>query len=136
MSIEKRLRMNLERLRERARVFHREVYAVYLACRDPRTPWYAKLLGAIIVAYALSPIDLIPDFIPVVGYLDDLLIVPLGVTLLLKIIPKEVLDECRIKAANQGIVKRSWFVPFLIVVLWLAFGIWLVRILWKLFLAD
>ena len=128
--------MVLKRLKERARAFHREVYAVYLACKDPRTPWYAKFLGAIIVAYAVSPIDLIPDFIPVIGYLDDLLIVPLGVALLLKMIPKEVLEECRARAADQGIVKRGWFVPLLIMGVWLALGIWLVRILWKAFAAD
>jgi uncharacterized membrane protein YkvA (DUF1232 family) len=77
-----------------------ETYALYLACRDPRTPWYAKLLAAGVVAYAVSPIDLIPDFIPVLGVLDDLVIVPLGTLLAIKMVPKEVMAECREKARN------------------------------------
>jgi uncharacterized membrane protein YkvA (DUF1232 family) len=77
--------------RERARQLKREAKALYLACRDPRTPWYAKALGAAVLAYALSPIDLIPDFIPVLGLLDDLILVPLGVLALRALIPSEVL---------------------------------------------
>jgi uncharacterized membrane protein YkvA (DUF1232 family) len=75
-----------------------EVYALYLACRHPATPWYAKLLLAAIVAYALSPLDLIPDPIPLLGYLDDLLLLSLGIYLALKIIPEPVIAECRNKA--------------------------------------
>lgn len=71
---------------------------VYLACRDPRTPWYAKVLAGGIVAYALSPIDLIPDFVPVLGYLDDLIIVPLGIALAVRMIPEPVLADCRLRA--------------------------------------
>lgn len=88
----------VERLRQRARALKREVVALYLACRDPRTPWYAKLLAAAIVAYALSPIDLIPDFVPGLGYLDDLVIVPAGLTFALKLIPAPVLADCREQA--------------------------------------
>jgi uncharacterized membrane protein YkvA (DUF1232 family) len=66
-------------MRDRARVLKREIYALYLVARHPRTPWYAKVLAGAVVAYALSPIDLIPDFIPVLGFLDDLIIVPLGI---------------------------------------------------------
>ena len=77
-----------------------ETYALYLAYRDPRTPWYAKLLAAGVVAYAVSPIDLIPDFIPVLGILDDLVIVSLGAALAVKMVPKEVMTECREKARN------------------------------------
>jgi uncharacterized membrane protein YkvA (DUF1232 family) len=77
-----------------------ETYTLYLACRDPRTPWYAKLLAGVVVAYAVSPIDLIPDFIPVLGILDDLVIVPLGAFLAIKMVPKEVMAECREKARN------------------------------------
>ena len=81
-----------------------EVYAVYLAYQDPRVPWYARLWAACVVAYAFSPIDLIPDFIPVLGYLDDLLIVPLGIALALRMIPAEVMAECRAKAqANMSV---------------------------------
>jgi uncharacterized membrane protein YkvA (DUF1232 family) len=88
----------IARLRQRAHQLEGETYALYLAARDPRTPWHAKLLVAGIVAYALSPIDLIPDFIPVVGYLDDLILVPLGITLAVKLIPPHVLADCRARA--------------------------------------
>jgi uncharacterized membrane protein YkvA (DUF1232 family) len=84
--------------KQRARELKRETYALYLALRDPRVPWYARLLGAGIVGYALSPIDLIPDFIPVLGYLDDVILIPLGIALLLKIIPAAVMVECRERA--------------------------------------
>jgi len=76
----------------------REVLALSLACRHPLVPWYAKLVGAVVVAYALSPVDLIPDFVPVLGYLDDLVLVPLGVLLVRRLVPPQVLDECRIRA--------------------------------------
>jgi len=75
---------------------------VYLAARDPRVPWYAKLVAAAVAAYALSPIDLIPDFIPVVGHLDDVIIVPLGLWLAIRLIPPAVLAELRDRAATQG----------------------------------
>src|SRR5271168_4684119 len=88
--------------RERARKLKQDVVAVALAVRDPRVPWYAKALGACVVAYALSPIDLIPDFIPVIGYLDDLVLVPLGLLLMLRRIPAEVLAEHRLAAADTA----------------------------------
>ena len=88
----------IENWKRRARKLKRETYAVYLACRHEKTPWYARLLAACVVGYAFSPIDLIPDFIPILGYLDDLLIVPLGIALVIKFIPAEVLVECRAKA--------------------------------------
>jgi uncharacterized membrane protein YkvA (DUF1232 family) len=78
-----------------------ETYALYLAYRDPRTPWYAKLLAGAVVAYAFSPIDLIPDPIPVLGYLDDLVLVPLGIALAIRAIPAPVLADCRQQAANS-----------------------------------
>ena len=84
---------------ERVRNLKRDVVAVALAVRDPRVPWYAKALGACVVAYALSPIDLIPDFIPVLGYLDDLVLVPLGLLLIVRLIPADILAEHRIAAA-------------------------------------
>ncbi len=90
-----------EALKERAEALEREAYALYLAYRDPRTPWYAKVWTALVVAYAFSPIDLIPDFIPVLGYLDDLLIVPAGIALALKLIPAEVWRECRARAQRE-----------------------------------
>jgi len=82
----------------RARQLETEVYALYLAYRHPRTPWYARIFAAVVVGYAFSPIDLIPDPIPLLGYLDDLVLVPLGVFLALKLIPPEVLVECRREA--------------------------------------
>ena len=84
-----------------ARSVKRDVYALYLATRDPRTPWYARLLAACVVAYAVSPIDLIPDFIPVLGYLDDVIIVPLGILLALRLIPPVVMAECRARAEQD-----------------------------------
>jgi uncharacterized membrane protein YkvA (DUF1232 family) len=81
----------MSRLKQWARIIKRDVHAVYLAARDPRTPWYAKLLAACVAGYALSPIDLIPDFIPVLGYLDDVLIVPLGILAVMKLVPAEVM---------------------------------------------
>jgi uncharacterized membrane protein YkvA (DUF1232 family) len=87
------------RLREWARVIKRDVHALYLAARDPRVPWYAKALAALVAGYALSPIDLIPDFIPVVGYLDDVILVPLGIVLVIRLIPPEVMAEHRDVAA-------------------------------------
>jgi uncharacterized membrane protein YkvA (DUF1232 family) len=88
----------LSRLKARAQLLKTETYALYLAARDPRTPWAARGLVLLVVAYALSPIDLIPDFIPVLGYLDDLLIVPAGIALALRMIPREVMEESRERA--------------------------------------
>jgi len=85
-------------LKQRAHNLKAETLALYLAARDPRTPWYAKILVAGIVAYVLSPIDLIPDFVPVLGYLDDLILVPIGIALAIKLIPHSVLVECRVQA--------------------------------------
>ena len=88
----------LENLERRARALKAETFALYLAARDPRTPWYVKLLVASIIAYIFSPIDLIPDFIPVFGYLDDLILLPLGIILAIKMIPQPVLVDCRARA--------------------------------------
>jgi len=87
-----------ERWRHRARQLKAESYALYLAFRDPRVPWYARVLIFLVVAYTLSPIDLIPDVIPVLGYVDDLVIAPLGIALALRMVPAEVLAECRERA--------------------------------------
>jgi uncharacterized membrane protein YkvA (DUF1232 family) len=98
-----------------------ETYALYLAYKDPRVPWYARAWIAIVVAYAFSPIDLIPDFIPVLGYLDDLVLLPLGVALALRLIPRAVLEECREKAAELLHQKRpvNWTAGVLIIAIWL-----------------
>ncbi|MBU1669667.1 MAG: DUF1232 domain-containing protein [Actinobacteria bacterium] len=112
------------RWRDRAEALRRETYALYLAYRDPRTPWYAKVLAVCVVAYAASPIDLIPDFIPFLGYADDLVIVPLGIALCLKLVPGEVMDECRGRAREELVPgSRVGRVAAVIVV-----GIWLVAL--------
>jgi uncharacterized membrane protein YkvA (DUF1232 family) len=88
----------IERWKQRARHLKIEIYGLYLAYRDPRVPWYAKAFVALVVGYAFSPIDLIPDFIPVLGYLDDLVLIPLGVAVAINMIPEKVMDDCRTRA--------------------------------------
>lgn len=114
--------------KDEARALKREVLALYLACRDPRVPWHAKALAAGVVAYALSPIDLIPDFIPVLGLLDDLILVPLGVLAVRALVPPAVLEDCRQRAARMEEKPRSWIAAVVIVLIWiaaiLAFSYW------------
>ncbi len=113
--------MNLERWKQRARQLKAETYALYLACRDPRVPWYARILAACVVAYAFSPIDLVPDFVPILGYLDDLILIPLGIALLLRMIPAPVMAECR-KRAGEAMADGKpthWVAAAVIVVIWL-----------------
>jgi uncharacterized membrane protein YkvA (DUF1232 family) len=107
--------------KERARLLKGEVFALYLAYRDPRVPWHARLAIACVVGYALSPIDLIPDFIPVLGYLDDLVLLPLGVALALKLVPPDVLDECRARAQTAMTEDRrsNWIAGGLFIAVWL-----------------
>ena len=111
-----------------------EIYALYLAYKHPRTPWYAKVLAALILGYALSPIDLIPDFIPVIGYLDDLIIVPAGITLLIKIIPRDILEECRAKARSDLLDRRQkgWIAAIIIVLIWLLTIYLILSLIWPL----
>lgn len=110
----------LDKLKQRARALKHETIALYFAFRDARTPWYAKILAALVLAYAFSPIDLIPDFIPVLGYLDDLIIVPAGIALTLKLIPPEVMDEARLTASAKN-PERSvgWIGAGIIILIWL-----------------
>lgn len=107
--------------KRRARQLKSETYALLLAYRDPRVPWYAKVFAALVVAYAFSPMDLIPDFVPVLGYLDDLLLVPLGIALAFKMIPPAVVAESRLKAqeALSEQRPRNWIAAGIIVVIWL-----------------
>lgn len=107
----------LNQLKARARALKNEAFAVYLAAKDPRTPWYAKALIFFVVAHTFSPIDLIPDFIPILGYLDDLIITPGGLWLAVRLIPPEVLAEARVKAAAQGIDKSLGKVGAVIIIL-------------------
>ena len=118
---------HLERWKQRARELKQEVHALALACKDPRVPWYAKPVAVSIVAYALSPIDLIPDFIPVLGYLDDLILVPIGISLLLKIIPPEVIRDCRDKASAARI-QGQWIAAGVIIAIWILAALILARL--------
>ena len=120
--------------KEKARALKRETYAVYLACRDPRVPWYGRVLAACIVGYAFSPIDLIPDFVPVLGYLDDLILIPLGIALLLKIIPSEVIAECRERAAvaMAGGKPTNWIAAGIIVAIWILLALAAVALTYRL----
>ena len=93
--------MDIKSWKTKSKQVRTEIVALYLASKHPGTPWHAKVLAALIIGYALSPIDLIPDFIPVMGYLDDLIIVPAGIALLIKIIPRDILEECRAKAQSD-----------------------------------
>jgi uncharacterized membrane protein YkvA (DUF1232 family) len=108
-----------EQIRQRARALKRESHALYLAARHPATPWYARLLAGLVVAYALSPIDLIPDVIPLLGYLDDIILVPAGIALVLRLIPPTVMAECRAQAAAAPARPRSLAGAGFIVGLWL-----------------
>jgi len=112
----------LDQLRKRARQLKAETFALYLAVRHTGTPWYAKLFVAAVIAYALSPIDLIPDFVPILGYVDDMILIPLGVTLALKMVPAAVMAECRGRAqeamADAKLV--SHVAGAVIVLIWLA----------------
>lgn len=117
--------------KERVRALKQEAYALYLAMRDPRVPWYARLFMALVLAHTFSPIDLIPDFIPVLGYLDDLLIVPLGIALTLKMIPPEVMTDAR-RQAEAGLAEGapvSRLGAVLVVAVWLLLllaAVWLI----------
>ena len=122
-----------ETLTQRARRLKADTYALYLAARDPRTPWIARLLVAGIIAYALSPIDLIPDFIPVLGYLDDLVLVPLGITLAIRLIPDDVLRECRARAQRtlHGAAPASRVASAVVVAIWIALALLGVAIVYR-----
>ncbi|AIX73137.1 YkvA family protein [Mixta calida] len=118
------------RLRRWARLIKRDSLTLWYACRDPRTPLWLKLMTGVLVAYAFSPIDLIPDFIPIIGLLDDAIIVPLGVMLLLRLLPKEIRISSEAKAEQRRrkgkkVVSRAGLVMVLLI--WLAVIVWCVR---------
>jgi uncharacterized membrane protein YkvA (DUF1232 family) len=119
----------IQRLESWARRLKVEVYALYLAYKDPRVPWYARVFVAVVVGYAFSPIDLIPDPVPVLGYLDDLILIPLGVALAIRMIPAPVLAECRKKARDAKDRPVSKVGALVVVIVWLALAalaVWLV----------
>ncbi len=119
--------------KEKVRQLKFQAYTLYFAYRDPRTPWYAKAFAALVVAYAFSPIDLIPDFIPVLGYLDDLILIPLGVILALRMIPPEIIEqsEARAKQALDEVKPKFKFMGAVIIGVWVVVGLlvayWLAR---------
>jgi len=125
----------LERAKLWARAIKRDVLALWIAARDPRVPWYAKALAMAAAAYALSPLDLIPDFVPVLGYLDDLLIVPLGILLVVALIPAALMAEFRAQAATLAAKPRSTTAAVVVVLIWIAAAALAGWWLWRLFAA-
>ena len=130
----------MQRLKNWAATLKREVMALWFACRDPRTPWYARALAMLIVAYALSPIDLIPDFIPVLGYVDELILLPVGIYLVLKLVPAQALADARARAQSwvesRQPKPRNWIAAALIVLVWVGM-LWAAFILiWPMFFLD
>ena len=117
----------MKQWQQKAKELKRETYALYYACKDLRVPWYVKLLATCAIAYALSPIDLIPDFIPVLGLLDDLILLPLAIILILKLIPADIMDDCRRQAeatvASDKNQLQSWNASVVIIVIWFIVGV-------------
>jgi uncharacterized membrane protein YkvA (DUF1232 family) len=120
----------LGRIKSWAAVLKRDVVALWIAARDPRVPWYVKAVAAAVAAYALSPIDLIPDFVPVLGYLDDLLIVPLGIWLAVRLVAPALMAEFRAAAADMARRPKSRTGLAIIVAIWLAAAIVLLWAFW------
>jgi uncharacterized membrane protein YkvA (DUF1232 family) len=120
----------VNRWKDRAHRLKRELNALVLASRDPRTPWYAKVLAICIVAYAFSPIDLIPDPIPVLGYLDDLILIPFGIALTLRLIPDEVMTDARAQAAENSAKPANWIAAGLIICCWIVLVLLTVWLIW------
>lgn len=114
--------MAFEGWKAKARRLKQEVHALYLASKDRRVPWHARVAAIVVVAYAFSPIDLIPDPIPVLGYLDDLILIPFGIALVIKLIPDEVLRDCREKAAStmKAGKPKNWVAGGIIILIWVS----------------
>ncbi len=119
----------LQKWKERVKKLKEDIYTLYLARHDPRIPFIAKVVLILTIAYAFSPIDLIPDFIPVLGYIDDLLILPFGIWLCIRLMPTEVLQEYRQKAKQQLLERKpNYIMAVVIVVLWLLLGYWVYQV--------
>lgn len=125
----------IDRWKQSARNLKAETYGLYLAYKHPRTPWYAKVFAGLVVAYAFSPVDLVPDFIPVLGYLDDLILIPLGVGLAVKMVPAWIMVECRTQAQldmREG-KPVHWLAAGIIVAVWVSLAVlcmlWLVDLI-------
>jgi uncharacterized membrane protein YkvA (DUF1232 family) len=124
----------ISRVKSWAHALRRDAHAIYLASRDPRVPWTVKLLAIAVAGYALSPIDLIPDFIPVLGYLDDLIIVPLGIWLVIELIPEDVMHEYRAMASAAAQRPVSKAAAIIIVALWISGAAllgWMAFVYWR-----
>lgn len=126
----------LDNIKNKARSMKQNIFVLYLSYRDPRVPWYAKVFAMLVVAYAFSPIDLIPDFIPILGYLDDIIIVPIGIMLALKMIPEPVLLDCRAKAneIRKNGKPKNWIAGTLFIAVWVMCAIWGSILLYKMFM--
>jgi uncharacterized membrane protein YkvA (DUF1232 family) len=122
----------IKRLQSWAKKLKNHSLVVYYVARDPRTPIYVRVLAALIGAYALSPIDLIPDFIPVIGYLDDLILVPLGIALVIRLTPREIIQSAKQRAQLASQTPNSVFGAVCIVLIWLLFILLFARFLWQL----
>ncbi len=118
----------LDRIKTWARALKRDIAALYIAAHDSRTPWTARAIALAVTLYALSPIDLIPDFIPVIGYLDDLIIVPLGIWLVIRLIPPDLMQVYREAASGGDTLPVSWTGAALVGLVWLGLAVWLYRL--------
>ena len=126
----------LARLKHWACLVRREIYAVYLVARDPRVPWYVKALAAFVAGYALSPIDLIPDFIPILGYLDDLVLVPLGILAVVKLVPPTLMAELRTTAWLVVGKPTTRIAPVIIILIWLVLATFTAGAIYRHYLSD
>ncbi|AJI24964.1 DUF1232 domain-containing protein [Priestia megaterium] len=123
----------LNQLKLWAKKLKKQLFILYLAYKDERVSWYTKLFTACVVAYAFSPIDLIPDFIPVLGYIDDIIIVPLGIMIALKMLPKNVIEDCTLKAEEliHNEKPKNWVAGSIIIIVWLLIFMWSCFIVFK-----
>ncbi|PAK48315.1 YkvA family protein [Priestia megaterium] len=123
----------LNQLKLWAKKLKKQLFILYLAYKDERVSWYTKLFTACVVAYAFSPIDLIPDFIPILGYIDDIIIVPLGIMIALKMLPKNVIEDCTLKAEEliHNEKPKNWVAGSIIIIVWLLIFMWSCFIVFK-----
>ena len=111
----------LEWLKKKSRDLKQQIFALYFAYKNPATPWYAKVFAGLVIAYAFSPIDLIPDFIPILGYVDDLVLVPIGIWIAIRMIPENVLEEARLQASSESLDgnPRNWMAAVIVILIWI-----------------
>ncbi|WP_053363538.1 DUF1232 domain-containing protein [Bacillus sp. FJAT-27251] len=124
-----------DKIKSWAKKLKQQIFILYYACKDDRVPWYVKAFTGFVVAYAFSPIDLIPDFIPILGYLDDVILLPLGILLALKMIPKDVLSDCEMKAEimMRNGRPKNWIGGFIIIFIWVLIAVLAVIKIYPLF---